>query len=270
MKPIRTVLAIALLCLTLPFLTSCEKEPMDEGTGTFRVSMTDAPANYAGLEVEITKVSVYSDRSGWVELNQDAQYVQVLELTNGAKTDIAFATDVEAGLYTRLKITFGDRNTLSVRTAASLGDGNVYAQSDFAMQYEGEREIILEINEQLSAEGTAGVLIDFDAASSIREDLNGYVLKPVLREIKDSATGLRGQIEGWAYAHAQLQGAGQTINTYANASGAFFFQGMQPGTYDLILTPVFGIMDATQPDSQIIRGVVITEGEIRNMGRINF
>lgn len=262
-------------------LLACKKEEPVNNPGnnsqteanTFEVRMTDEPGDYEALDVEIVKMEAYLENEGWVTLINEAQTVSVLELKNGAETQLALKSDAKAGTYSRLKLTFGTNNTIAVQARATATTGVDSASASgtitFNMNYEGPKEYEIEINEEVSAEAGASVLLDFHVAKSVKEEFEEYVLKPVITQIKDSKTGVEGRVSGAAKAMVLLTNGQDSLSTYIDANGEFLLKGMNEGTYDLICMPsADDEWENDLPNEERIEGVVVTQGEIYNAGEI--
>jgi len=241
-------LIVTLLCFAL---ASCNQATNE--AGSFKVRMTDAPGDYAALNLSITSVDVFLENKGWVNLSSQAQNVNVLSLTNGAEIMLANQTNVEAGVYTRLKITFGVQGTIQLNggggTANIVWAGNVH-------------EVEIAIHEVVNAETGANVLVDFNVAESVVESGMQYIIEPTVTLVDDVATGIQGEVTGAATAAVILTNGENTFSTYISATGNFIIRGIEPGTYTLsILKP--GLQQAHN-----INNVIITQGQMQQMGQI--
>jgi hypothetical protein len=277
MKPIQK---FALLVCTMAALAfGCQKENIGpDGNelqpGTFEAYMTDSPGDYEALHAQIVKVEAYIEGEGWIVLNQQPQMVSVLSLTNGAQTKIAATSNVKAhmGVYSKLRITFGSENRLTINAAlaAALGGiaGNGNAIVD--LQYDGPREVVIEIDERVSARKGAAVLIDFNVAKSVYQEADHFVLRPTLTLIKNASTGVRGHVEGTATAAVTLSNDSGEFSTFINASGDFLIRGMEDGVYELVVMPGQVLGDIEPMEPQKIEGVVVVEGEITSAGTFSF
>lgn len=262
-------------------LLACKKEepinnPGNSSTSepsTFAVRMTDEPGDYEALNVEILQVDAYLENEGWVTLNNEAQTVSVLDLKNGNEIELASNSEVQAGTYSRLKLTFGNDNTITVQAKASASTSVDSATASgtvtFDMTYEGPKEYEIIIDEEVSAESGASVLLDFQVANSVREDLEEYVLKPVITLVEDESTGLEGRVSGAANAAVVLTNGEDSLSTYIDSDGEFLFKGLKEGTYDLIIWPsADDEWDHGMPNEEKIEGVVVTQGEFYQAGEI--
>ena len=54
------------------------------------------PGDFEGLIVELNSIEAYVENEGWVMLNNDVQSINVLNLTNGAETQLALKTEAKA------------------------------------------------------------------------------------------------------------------------------------------------------------------------------
>src|SRR5688572_2686282 len=90
----------------LMMITSCSEEVKEN---YFKVKMTDSPGNYAALNLQIIGVDAYLQNSGWVNLSSETQLVNVLSLTNGLETELAYNAKMDAGVYTKIRIRFADQ-----------------------------------------------------------------------------------------------------------------------------------------------------------------
>lgn len=248
--------------MTAMMFSSCNK---DENPGnSFKVRMTDAPGDYAGLTVQITGIDIYHETQGWINLSSETQFVNVTDLTNGNEIELANNTNVQAGLYTKVKITFGGQNSLNL-----TGDFNG-AGSDLSVDlvWNGSQEVVIDINQQVTADAGANILLDFHVAESIIEQVNTFLIHPVISVIHDEATGVRGQVQGTVMAAIIITNGQSTYSSYIDASGNFLIRGLQPGTYDVTILPSQFNEVGQSPQETQINNVVITEGEINNMGSI--
>lgn len=268
MKMFRSLIALAIVPAFLLSLTSCKKDDME---GDLEVAMTDKPADYSALNVEIRGVSAYSDASGWVNLSSENRTVNILSLVNGNEVVLASNGKVGAGTYTKLMVKFGNRFTLDVKGDASLGGNWADGIATFDLGWEGDKDVVIAINKNVSAGASTRLLIDFDAAASVKEFAGTYILRPVITEVKHEANGVRGSVAGAASARILVEGPGGSFSTYTNASGEFLLRGMEKGLYKLTAYPCGKYDDAApDPDPVTIDNVVVADGEFTYTGVIQF
>lgn len=282
MKTLRIISATAVVATMLVTFSSCEKEDMNPdpdgpAPGTMTVKMTDAPGDYEALDVEITNVEAYLEGSGWVSLNNQAQMVSVLDLTNGAETQLAFDGEAQAGVYSMIRVTFGNNNSLSFDAGTDLGfdlgglTGGANATIDIDFASTTSNQVVIEIDREISADAGAEVLLDFHVMESVIQTGQQFVLDPTITVINDTQTGLRGQIEGAASAAVVVTDGENTFSSYTDASGHFLIRGMEDGIYTVTLMPSqegLGLLE--HADDQTIESVTVVEGRITQMGTIQF
>ncbi|HEY1039936.1 MAG TPA: DUF4382 domain-containing protein [Bacteroidia bacterium] len=268
------ILALATFALTL--FASCQKDdtaiPTNPSGGTsnakgaMNVKMTDAPGNYAAMNVEITKVEVMSAQTGsWIELNNQTQHVSVLDLNNGVETSLASNTTMDAGMYTKVRLTFGGDNRLTLHA----GTNGSSSETTVTMSYPGTKEIVIDINSQVTAGGSSTVVLDFNVAKSVTEFAGQYIIAPVITKIEDAETGVRGRFSSAVHAAIIVEGQGYHYATYANGTANFLVRGVKPGTYKVTVLPTPAQIASGMPSEFSVQNVVVTRGSIKDMGTIN-
>lgn len=146
-----------------------------------RIRLTDAPVNYDSVVVNIREVWVkFADEdsasvdsttvdSGWISLATNAGFYDLLSFQNGLDTLIA-ASSVPTDTLQQIRMILGDGNYIVV-------DGASYPLSIPSGSQSG-----LKINlNKILKPVVDSVVIDFDAAASVKQQGNGrYFLRPVL------------------------------------------------------------------------------------------
>lgn len=275
MKMITVAAAVIALAVT-----GCKKDTIDEpgtnnpGGRQFNVNMTDAPANFARMDITIDGVEAYHDSQGWINLSSETQAINVLSLANGNSTSLATASNVQTGHYSKIRLHFSDQNSVTVHAAVTIGSLFVAAGASTWMTWGGpsDRYVEIVIDKEISESAGAEVLIDFDAAASVSEGLNTYVINPALREMRNVATGARGTITGASgQAHVTLTDGSHTYTAYATASGVFLIRGVQPGTYVAeVWAPVRNEAGQMEQRRQQKSGIMVTNNTVVNIEAFNF
>lgn len=284
MKASGKFLAASMAMILGVSISACKKDDIQPNPGTtqneansFQVRMTDAPGDYKSLDVELTSVDVFLEGSGWVDLENDAQMVSVLDLTNGIETEIAFNSNVEAGTYSKVRLTFGSNNSLELNSSSTLGitlPGGISTTSALdlvlASDMTSERTVEIEIDETVSSSSGASILLDFDVAASIMENSNTWVLDPSIRLVSDVSTGAMGEIEGTQQASIifESNNSSFTSSTNTSASGNFLIQGLEEGSYTVIINAE--VEGQSSNETLTLDNVIIAQGSIKNMGSIDF
>ena len=161
---------IALLCISSAgVLLSCKK---DGDNSTLQVQLTDAPAAYEEVNIDLRQVSVKfsKDTAKWVELEPKPGIYNLLGLQNGIDTLIGSIT-VPSQIVKEVRLVLGANNSIKV-------NGQVYS---LVIPSGDESGLKIKVDKKLEA-NLETLIIDFDAALSIKEDGPGdYKLKPVLK-----------------------------------------------------------------------------------------
>lgn len=261
--------SMALMAIFL--FTACDVNDNEAGTGTMRISLTDAPANYAAVTIEIEQVLVKRadeeeengdgetegkgdeelEENGWEVIFNDSISVNLLDYQNGQLLTLG-EIDVEAGLYEEIRFVLGDNNTIE------LQDGTVAELTTPSAQSSGYK---LKISSAVEAGEVTDLVIDFDASRSIVATGSGkFILKPVLRTVEaDEKATISGRVtpleaNPWIYTVAD----GDTVSTRPNSSGNFTLYGLEDGTYDVTIeaqAETYAGADTT------ITGIVLEENE---------
>jgi len=148
---------------------------------TMQVRITDSEACSFGLILEIVNVEVYSEKTGWIILNDYQQTIASEGFIHGNESLLA-NNNVPTGTYTKLRLTFGSNNTIY----------NIAYQNrttnDLWFMNSDDHQVEIAIHQEVSAHELSEVLLDFDISTSISVLDNEYILQPVVAEFKDPAT----------------------------------------------------------------------------------
>ncbi|TAF64195.1 MAG: DUF4382 domain-containing protein [Cytophagales bacterium] len=249
-----------LLLLSSVFFTACNKN--NGGTSRLQVSITDAPADYDAINIDIQGVEIHTDGSagnndkGWVKLDLLKPGIyNILDFTNGLDT---LLTDVEipSGKISQIRLVLGNNNTIKV-------SGKDYALATPSAMQSGLK---LLINTTFEEGVTYKIILDFDAARSIVLSGNGsYSLKPVIRTIVKAETGgIKGtvsplQADPVVYAISSAQ---DSVSAYPNKEGKFLVQGLKAGTYKVVLVPKEGYQTKT------LNNITVNIGSSTDLGTV--
>ena len=168
MKTIKFPLLMLLASTAIFF--ACKKET-SSGSSLLKVRMTDAPAAWDEVNIDLQEVRVNfrDDSSGWVSLQTNAGIYNLLDLQNGVDTLIAQGT-VQTGMVKEIRLLLGNNNTIVV-------NGQTFP---LTIPSGGSSGLKIKVNKNLSA-NLDSLLIDFDAALSIKEQNGSYKLMPVIK-----------------------------------------------------------------------------------------
>lgn len=235
-----------LIALLVGFgLTACSS---GDGSGTMRVSLTDAPADYAEVNIEIHQVLVKANDEdddldgtkdmdndeledhGWKVVFNDTITVNLLDYQNGATLDLG-EVELKEGRYNQVRLVLGDENTVV------LNSGDTIQLNTPSGQTSGFK---LLVQADIEADQVYDLVIDFDASRSIVVTGNGgYNLKPVLKTANLTTSGsISGTIlptdaNPYVYAIAGTD----TSGTQVDENGDFRIIGLSNGTYKIEIKP---------------------------------
>lgn len=261
MKTTLKISAAALMAGCLIFTAACKKSesgsPSTSANAPYNMYMTDAPAPYSAVNVNITGAAVYSG-GVWQNLNVNAGTYNLLNLCNGKDTLLASGT-VAAGAVTQVKL------MLAASGHTVVVGGVTYPLS---LSSSDEAGLVLNVNAQANAGANNSITIDFDAGASVVATGNStYKLKPLLRSIVPAVTGdIKGTISP-ASAEAVIVASNSMPDSAFSFSsvltGNFMVQGLAAGTYTvtIIPNPPFAIKTYT--------GVQVSQGSVSSLGTVS-
>lgn len=235
---------ITFMGLMIMQFSSCEKDN-DKETAHLTVKMTDAPANYDAVMVDIKEVEVITN-GNVVLLSPEAGIYNLLDFANGVSTLIA-SGDLEVGKISQIRLILGTNNSVTV-------DGIVYPLSTPSAMQSGLK---LQVNKTLEAGVSYEILLDFDASQSVvLEGNNTYQLKPVIRTIDTAVSGsIKGSITP-IEANATITATFNDVSysSITNANGMFLIAGLPAGTYVVTITPALPLLPITLTDKTVVIG----------------
>lgn len=256
----RLIPFLFLILFSTLFVACDVTDNANDGTGRFTVKLTDAPAEYDAIFIEVEAVKVKAnndevgdevDEEGWITISDDTARVDLLQLQNG-ETILLGEEELEAGFYHQIRLILGDDNSIVV-------NGETFPLTTPSAQQSGLK---LNIDAEVKSDEMYVLLIDFNAAKSIVKAGNSgkYILTPVIRAVSLGETGsVEGVVEPAAFQTTVLAIAdGDTLTTFTEDSGEFKFIGVLPNTYDFVLKPG----DAAFADTTITEVTVEIDEEV--------
>jgi len=151
--------------------TACKKE---EEKGRMQVRLTDAPALYDHVYVDIVGMEVHLP-GGWTSLSINPGLYDLLVLQDGVDTVLAPPQTIPAGHLTQMRLILGSNNYV-VDTAGVSIPLKVPSGENTGLK--------INIDETVPVGVVYDVLLDFDAEKSIVEQGNGQLLlKPVIKKL---------------------------------------------------------------------------------------
>jgi len=170
MKKSLKTFSLLLLSGTL-FFTACQKDN-ENGKSTLNVRLTDAPADYNEVNVDIKEIRVKfsgdTTDAGWQTLDTHAGVYNLLDYQNGKDTLLASAS-VPTKSVQQIRAILGENNSIKV-------DGIVYP---LTIPSGAESGLKIMVNKKLN-QPIETMVIDFDALLSVHEENGGYKLRPVI------------------------------------------------------------------------------------------
>jgi hypothetical protein len=171
MKTTLKLFSLLLLCATV-FFTACQKDN-ENGTSTLNVRLTDSPADYNEVNVDVKEIRVKfssdTSDSNWQTLDTHAGIYNLLNFRDGKDTLIASGT-VPSKSIQQIRLILGEKNSVKV-------NGIVFPLS---IPSGAESGLKLMVNKKLN-QPVETITMDFDAALSIHEESQGYKLRPVIK-----------------------------------------------------------------------------------------
>jgi hypothetical protein len=249
----KKIMYITLVGLFVMQLTSCDKDTTnDNQTAKLTVRMTDAPANYEAVMVDVKGVEVTGNGGSAVTLNTTAKVYNLLELSNGVNAMIATG-DLNAGSVSQIRLILGTNNSVKVA-------GVVYPLTTPSAMQSGLK---LQVNQTFEAGVEYSILLDFDASQSIvLKGNNEYQLKPVIRTINTAVSGsIKGSVSPITRnVLVTATSNGVTYTSVTAGNGSFLIAGLPLGIYDITITPILPLLPIT------LAGKVVGVGASTDLG----
>lgn len=222
-------LAIFTLLFTM-FVTSCDKKNDDGNNGsdkaTIKMMLTDAPALYDAVLVDIQEVRLHSETDGWINIPlENPGIYNLLEFSNGMDVLLGEA-EISSGIISQVRLILGDRNSVivdSVEYPLTVPSGSTSG-------------LKLNVHENLEAGSSYTFWLDFDAAQSVHTTGNDkFMLKPVIRMYTASTTG---SVEGNVFPPVALPritvfNENDTLMALPDSTGYYKINGIPEGTYSV-------------------------------------
>ena len=251
----KTIHLIILFSLT-SVITMCRKKETPEPAKptSYYVNMTDAPAIYSAVNVDVKGVEITGNGQA-ILLNTNAGIYNLLNFSNGTDTLIAQGS-LNIDKVQQIRLILGPNN--------SVVDSN--GSHPLTIPSGSESGLKLQVHQILQAGVAYYVLLDFDANQSVVKEGNGsYSLKPVIRTVETALSGaIKGKLSqaGVAAVITAASGTG-TFSTIPDAAGNFIISGLPAGTYSVSVSPV------APYNSSTVNNVTVTIGVTTSLGVIN-
>jgi hypothetical protein len=170
MKPLTKLVASAVLLFGIITTTQSCKKTNPQGYMT--VKMTDAPADYQEVNVEIVGLSINTVTKGWVDVHVNRGIYNLIDLRNNMTMVLTDKAMLPIGKATQIRLQLGSQNSIVVeetREALKIPSGE-------------ESGVKINIDETILNGQQHIIVLDFDAKASIVKGRQGnYMLKPVIK-----------------------------------------------------------------------------------------
>lgn len=240
-------------------IAGCDISSSGNSEGTLNVRLTDAPATYEAVYIDIQAVELNvgtEQEEEWQSISSQPMRLDLLKLNNGADTLLGTA-ELEAGTYNQLRFMLGDNNEVIVNGESN----NLTVPSGQESGYK------VNLNATVTEDSSTTRIIDFDAARSIAVTGNGqYILNPVLKVYSPEETGtISGQLvpQGIPALISAKIGNEVLATTYAEADGTFKLGGLDDNVYKVLIEP-----DSQQYADTTLFEKPVSEGEDTELGII--
>lgn len=254
MKALRILLAILFLVATSFVFTSCKK---DKGNSRLSVYLTDAPAGYDAVLIDIVsvqiKVSADQNDNGWQQLPVNAGVYNLLDFTNGMDTLLS-TIELPAGKVSQLRLILGTNNSIVVNGISTPLPLETPSAQTSGLKFNIHADLVEGVEYKL--------WIDFDAARSIViTGNNDYKLKPVIRTFTEATSGaIKGNVQPLAANAAifAISGVDSLSALPDPVTGNYLIRGVPAGSWTVLADGNNGYVDQSVPNVPVVLGQVTT------------
>jgi hypothetical protein len=276
-------MASLVFMLSLLVVAGCQKGNIsDNGTQAFALFLTDDPAQFSAVNIDLQVVEVKVDTmSGrkdndkackndgnaddnhrsrdefgkWDTLNFHPGIYDISTLRNGI--DTLLATGEVNGRIRKIRLTIGSQNTVTINgTVKPLllpsSSGNYFYVN------------LEDRHRRHDSTGEQQVWIDFDLSRSIVEKGGQYYLVPKLKPFCDQNFGtLVGKVfPAEAGTWVMAYNGTDTASAKAEKDGRFKIRGLQPGTYTVFYDGLTPYIDQTLTNITVTAGKPVSLPEV--------
>lgn len=258
MKTIRSLSLLTVLFTAVISISSCKK---DVERSRLTVYLTDAPADYDEVNIEVVGIQVKATsdggENGWQTLPMPVSPVtyNILEFTNGMEALLS-TVELPAGRISQLRLILGENNTIVENGVTEVLPLEVPSGQESGLKFNIHADLVAGIEYKL--------WIDIEASPSIVEDGNGgHILKPLIRTFTEATTGAIKGIVMPADANATVLATNGLVTLSATpdaTTGEFLIRGVDPGTWTVTI-------DGTDPYiDQVFPSIAVTIGQVTDIG----
>lgn len=280
------VIVVALIGASTLWITGCNKKDAQNQAANVKFKITDAPAEFDALNIDVQGIQAHTEAQGWVDVSSSLGTINILSYVNGNTALIADA-QLPAGDVDQIRLVLGTNNSIVVNGSTTA----------ISMPSSLQAGLVVNVNTELQAGGSYEWTIDFDAAQSVMAGAaGGFELRPVLRLIVDEQTSLTlngggtvntggsGTAGGSVAVNGNLMGNvsgsigtasglaivtavsadGQTsVSTITSITGNFTLQALAAGSYTISIDPMLPLLS-----THTMQNVSVTAGSTTNLGLV--
>ncbi|TAN09695.1 MAG: DUF4382 domain-containing protein [Burkholderiaceae bacterium] len=252
----RGILALAGLGLTALLAACGGGGDSAGGTGTLRMSMTDAPAcgyDHVWIDVQTLRINQSATAgaadAGWASIPVNTR-IDLLTLNNGILQTLG-EIPLQTGKYQQLRLVLGNNNSIvpsgGTETPLTVPSGM-------------QSGIKLNADITIAANQMADFVLDFNACKSIvKAGASGkYLLKPVIAVTPNYLSGVRGYVDASLVqptTTVSVEQAGVVVRSTVPLNTGEFVLPVAPGTYDLVITSAGHV-------TAVVTGVVVSTATV--------
>lgn len=257
----KLTLMLSALVFGLSF-TSCDSNDDENNTTpnggyAYRVRMTDAPAPYDEVNIDLQAVVVTDGSGQTTTLNTAAGIYNLLDYSNGLNVAIAEGSLSTSNVQS-IRLVLGSNNTVVMNGATF----------NLATQTGEQGGLTINVNQNLQANTQNEILIDFDAyASVVATTPVSYRLRPVIRNANAETTGrISGSLATSVllnnfFAVTATSETGVEYSSSVNSTtGQFQISSLPSGTYSVTATSRFTFLPEVMTNVNVQAGSTTTIG----------
>ncbi len=238
-------------------MVACNDDDSSKTTARFELRLTDAPAEYDSVVIEVDHIYVKMDgmNDEMALHNLVDDHINLLDLCNGIDT-LLVGEDLPEGRISQIRLVLDDDNYVVV-------DGVRHPLKTPSAQQSGLK---LNVQADLAAGITYRMWIDFDASRSIVANPQKYILKPVIRTFTEATSGVVTGTVLPASAKAYVMGVSKdladTTSAYVDeVTGKFLLRMLQESDYTITIQ--------ANGYNTITRTEAVEVGKSKDLGTIN-
>lgn len=223
-------------------INSCDKSDVSDNAARLRIKLTDATSLVVKeLHVEINAIEVFVTDSAntegeWVVLDYSGGEYNLLTLMNGKTVQLVDQYFPAEKSIEKIRVTLGDNN----RAVTVTNNSNTIPLQKSSEIVDGL--VIENVNVELASNIISSIIIDINAALSIKENNGNWFLKPAARAFAET---FGAQLKGYvspreASSFVAIVQETDTFMTIPENDGMFLFFGLNEGPWEIHLGAVPG------------------------------